>query len=172
MSTYTSITKQIADKYRQNYQQASESNIGNKFGQKVKDHHSTTKSKGGKPFRVFSMSFDPARNGVHGMGGLGMVITDLATSPLPMLPNKLNRYRIMLGLKEDGTRVDILAQSKFKGWFDDNDDIYFEISSSTNISYDRIVESAERWDASRIDENDKGENSSAGYSWLCEPHCP
>lgn len=172
MSTYTPITKQEAKKYRKNYQDADENSIGTKFGPKVKDHYSTKKSKGKKSFRTFSMSFDPARNGVHGMGGLEMVITDLATSPLPMLTPPLNRYRIMLGLKDDGTRVDILAQSRFKGWFDDNEDVYFEISPSSNIDYERIIASAETWDAARIDENDKGENSSGGYSWHCDPHCP
>lgn len=172
MSTYTLISKQDAQKYRQNYKKATEVVIDTQFGQKVKDHYSQKKSKGNKSFRTFSMSFDPSRNGVHGMGGLEMIISDLSTHPLPMLILPLNRYRIMLGLKDDGTRVDILAQSRFKGWFDDKDDIYFEISPSTNVQYDKIIESAERWDTARIDENDKGENTSAGYSWHCDPHCP
>ncbi|NBB18561.1 hypothetical protein GVN20_04255 [Runella sp. CRIBMP] len=163
MTTYISITKQIAKKYRRNYRKATENTIGNKFGQKVKDHHSTKKSRGNKSFRTFSMSFNPALADVHGQAGLAMIITDLAISPLPPFTGNRNRYRIMPGLKDDGSRVDILALSWFKGSFDDDDDEYYEISPNANVQYDAILTSAEAWD----DGSDPN-----GYSWHCDPHCP
>lgn len=174
-TSFKQISADDAQKFIKNYRATLINNPANKttleqFGGKVAEHLSRpTQFK--EPFRTKSLSFTDVKDSIVGLKGLGMVISDLDQILLPPFANQANRYRIYLGLRDDQTRIDILALAKYEGGKLSSVGTYYEITPNDNVQYDAIVESAEAWDLGRESKADTSQDG-INYSWHCEPHCP